>query len=336
MRLTVFCKASSHIGLGHLIRSYSFVNQVLDSNPIIKSVNYYLIGDSKLSKLLNNPKVNVYCKPLETDIKSIEDCDVVVLDMLDLSEEILQIIKQKTRKIALLSPIFNHMDLMDYYFGRTKYLNFDPENYPNLKVYAGLEYAIIQKNCKQISSGIFEENLKTDNLPIAISMGGGDAFNKTLDVLKVLKQCKVKATFWVMIGEGYKHSFDELIDEIRNDTSHEIILAKTNNSMWNILKNCVLCILPGGITSFEAVYAGLPTINFFDQESQQFLLQEIVEHNAAYDFGIYSESTLQSISNFIENIQNSKKELLQMHVNTKFLIDGQGSKRIFSILNTPN
>ncbi len=333
MILNVFCKASSKIGLGHLIRSNSFINQVLEKQTKL-AVNFYLIGDKSLLKLIKNSNIQVYCVENEVEIiPLLKPSSISIIDMLEMEVNTLTIIKNSTSRTVILSPIFNHFEMIDFYFGRTKYLNFEPSNYPNLKIYAGFEYAIIQKNCTPISSGVYEENLKNINFPIAISMGGGDAHNKTLEVLKALKKCKVNATFWVMVGEGYKHSFDDLIDEIRNDTSHEIILAKTNSSMWNILKNCVLGILPGGVTSFEAVYAGLPTINFFERESQQFLLQELVEHQVTLNFGLYSTETLEKVSSAIEKLYLSKKDLLQMHINTKFLIDGEGANRVFEIIS---
>lgn len=332
MVVNIFCKASSNIGLGHLIRSYSFATQIVESQKGI-SINYFLIGDVTLAKLITNSKISLFCFEYEQAITGyIKNAEVSIIDMIEIEETIIKAIKQYSSKIALLSPVFNHLELIDMYFGRTKYLNFNPSDYPSLKVFAGLEYAIIQKNCAPINSGIYEENLKSQNFPIAISMGGGDAQNKTLEVLKALKKCKANATFWVMVGEGYKHSFNDLIDEVRGDTSHEIILAKTNRSMWNVLKNCVLCILPGGITSFEAAYAGLPTLNFFEQETQQFLLRELVENNAAHDFGIYSPQTLDNIAAYIDKVYVSKKELLQMHVSTKYLIDGNGTNRIYKTL----
>src|SRR5690606_13803362 len=102
--------------------------------------------------------------------------------------------------------------------------------------FASLDYAIIQENCKNIRTSAYEDNLELQHFPIAISMGGGDAANKTLSVLRSLKKCPVPATFWVMLGEGYKHSFDKLVNEIISDSKHEIILARANKSMWQILK----------------------------------------------------------------------------------------------------
>ena len=93
-----------------------------------------------------------------------------------------------------------------------------------------------------------------------------------------------------------------------------------------------MCVLPGGITSFEAVYAGLPAINFFETESQRFLLREIVDENATFDFGVYSPETLGLISNFIEDVYYNRKKLFQTHINTKMLIDLKGTERIINKL----
>lgn len=331
MIISIYCKASTQIGLGHLIRSFSFANQILLFDKDI-SVNFYLIGDVSLSKLITNKSINVKAVPSESDFVEIIETDILVLDMTDISLNLLNKLKATSKVSAILSPVFNYYNHIDLYFGRTKYLNFDIEQFPNLKIFAGFEYAIIQDNCKKISAGTFEQNLNSTYFPIAIIMGGGDATNKTLELLRGLKHCTVSATFWVMLGEGYKHSLDDLIDEIRRDTNHEIILAKTNSSMWSILQNCVLCILPGGVTSFEAVYAGLPSINFFENKSQEFLLREIAEHKAAYNFGEYNLELITEISKLIEELFKNRKKLLQMHVNSKNLIDNRGSQRILETI----
>lgn len=331
MKIAVVCKASTQIGLGHLIRTYSFICQALKSRNDIQ-FDYYVIGDASLKKLIINPAIKAHFVHSEVDLVLKPSFDFLILDMTDVSNKNVNEWKKRANQVIVFSPIFNQFQYVDYYFGRTKYLQFEKKDFPKLKIYAGLEFAIIQENCKFISAGIFEENLNSDHLPIAIAMGGGDAKNKTLEVLKALKKCKVPATFWVMVGEGYKHSVEDLVTEIRKDTNHEIILAKTNSSMWRILHNCVLCILPGGITSYEAVYAGLPSINFFEQDSQRFLLNEILEFGAAWDFGIYSQDTLERIVEFVEDLSRNRKKLLQMHVNSKSLIDNNGVNRILEII----
>lgn len=327
MTINIFCKASTEIGLGHLFRSMAFADQVLVSNPSL-SLTFNLIGDESLLKIIDLPNLSVNHFFNEFQISNIQRSDIVFLDLTDLSDDVFLKIKNSTKAVASLSPVFNHFDKIEYYFGRTKYLNFNPDDYPDLKIYAGLEYAIIQKNCVKINSEVFENNLKQAYFPVAIIMGGGDASNKTLQLLKGLKKCKVPATFWVMMGEGYRHSLDELSSEIRSDTLHEIILAKTNKSMWQILKNCVLGIVPGGVTSYEAAYAGLPCINFSENLVQMQLIKELLQNNAAIDIGEFTNANIDRLSDKIEQLYANKQLLLSMHLASKSLMDGLGSLRI--------
>ncbi len=331
MIISIICKSSIQIGLGHLIRSYSFAEQISKTFPEIKIV-FNLIGDKNFQNILTNPKIVYRFFENDSSLAITEYSDITFLDMTEIDGIALQRVKQQTSKIVLLSPVFNHLDQIDYLFSRTKYLGFSPTDYPNLKIYSSFEYTIIRENCISINAGEYERNLFSSPFPIAISMGGGDASNKTFEVVQALKKCKTRLMFWVLIGHGYNHSLDALLKEIRLHSQHEIILAHTANSMWQILKNCALCVLPGGITTYEAVFAGLPSINFSYNSSQQFLIKELVEKNAAFDFGVYSEEVLTDICSFIEGISQNPRTLLEMHVYTKYLIDGNGSIRILNTI----
>jgi spore coat polysaccharide biosynthesis predicted glycosyltransferase SpsG len=223
------------------------------------------------------------------------------------------------------------MDHMDIMFNRTRYIH---DRYKDLtcKKYLGIDYTIIQSSCRRIETRVYRENLQRPVPAIAISMGGGDAANKTLRFLNALRNCEIKATFWVLLGEGYNHSYDSLMQALDNDRKHEIILAKTNRSMWQILSNCLLAILPGGITTYEAAFAGLPTINFFDKEDQYFLVRELVESSFCINAGLMTESNLQSLNGIIENLLHQRELLLKMHEISKGTIDGKGCERIIDSL----
>lgn len=328
MKIAVICKASTEIGFGHLIRSKTFVAKLLKIEPQF-DVQLVIIGRNKLKKLVEGeiPHYAIISKEQELTLPTLYD--ICFIDMTEMSTSIMQCIKQQVRLTVSLSPIFNQMQAVDLFFNRTQYYSLEKDKAP-AHIYAGFKYAFVQKNCTKINAGIYEENLESVNFPIAISMGGGDAANKTLRFLQSLKKCKVPATFWVMLGEGYQHSYDALINEIRKDSNHEIILAKTNRSMWQILKNCILAILPGGITTYEATYAGLPTISLFQSEKQQFLVKELVEKNACINLGLINDENLEKLNRLIEELYYHRQQLLQMHVHSKNLIDDHGVNRILN------
>ncbi|MCB0651973.1 MAG: hypothetical protein KDC85_11915 [Saprospiraceae bacterium] len=330
MRILFVCKASTSIGLGHLIRSRSLANQFLELNPHL-DIDFKVVGEALVSRLLTQVTYPVDIVRQEEEVELKETYELCFFDMMEGSDAFFKRLKNNALLTISLSPIFNQMAKVDILFNRTKYHNLQPEEMPG-KIYAGLKYTIIQEDCKKIRTSIYEDNLDLDQFPVAISMGGGDAANKTLAFLRSLRNCKVPATFWVMLGEGYQHSYDDLIKVLKKDSDHEIILAKTNRSMWQILRNCILAILPGGITTYEAAYAGLPTINLLQDPSKQYLIQELIDHKVCvYKGDINEEESLALVNKSIENVYYERRELMEMHLNTKNLVGRNSAKLIWDL-----
>ena len=326
MRVLFVCKASTEIGLGHLIRSRSLAAGLNRLGALV--IDFVLIGDPSLISLVNGYVQNKITLDHEKDLTLKNTYDIAFVDMLEMNAETLGRIRQRATRIACLSPIFNRMDQVDILFSRTRY---QPVAEPGPgQLYAGPDYAIIQSDCGKIGAGEYEKTLESGTFPIAICMGGGDAPNKTLKILRTLKNCAVDATFWVMLGEGYRHSYDELIAEIKINKRHEIILARTNKSMWQVLRNCAVGIFSGGVTSYEAAFAGLPAINLIDQTEKYFLIRELVENDACWCLGQSFEESLNSLNEHLEGIHNNHNALMKMHIDSKQLISGNASEKIFA------
>lgn len=327
MKVLFVCKASTEIGLGHLIRARTLAAGLHQLGAVV--IDFVLIGEVSLVSLINGYVQNkvVFADEAEFSLKN--TYDLAFIDMLEMDGATMAEVRNRSAKVICLSPIFNRMGEVDILFSRTSY---QPVSNPSPgQVFAGLEYAIIQGDCRKIGAGDYEMTLQSGTFPIAICMGGGDAANKTLQLLKSLKQCAVDATFWVMLGEGYTHSYDELIAEIKSNKRHEIILARTNKSMWQVLRNCAIGIFSGGVTSYEAAYAGLPAINLLDRPEQYFLIRELVEKNACWHFGELREGNLGALNGHIETIHSNHAELMKMHIDAKQLISGDASKHIFDV-----
>ena len=329
MKVVIICKASPTTGFGHLIRSRTLANAIYDDRRI-SDLHFIAIGSKHISNLLPADKytVDTYNDAAEVQLQA--NYDLAFFDCLSIEQEILQAIKSRCNTLVSLSPIFSEMDQMDLFFNRTKNTSESIMKLP-IEKHLGLEYTLIQESCQKIPTAVYENNLDQDRLPIAISMGGGDAPNKTLRFLRSLKNCDVPVTFWVMLGEGYGHSYDELIEVVKGNTKHEIILAKTNQSMWQILRNCVLAILPGGITTYEAVYAGLPAINILDDASSYFLIEELENEKACFYGGALSDQTLDNLNKTLSHLYNNRLELINMHLKAKHLIKGRGGKEILDV-----
>ncbi|SHJ80320.1 Spore coat polysaccharide biosynthesis protein SpsG, predicted glycosyltransferase [Malonomonas rubra DSM 5091] len=326
MRILFVCKASTEIGLGHLIRSRTLAAGLNRLGALV--IDFVLIGDASLISLVNGYVQNKITLASENELALQNSYDLAFVDMLEMKAETMFAIRQRAPRVASLSPIFNRMAEVDLLFSRTRY---QPVAEPGPgQVYAGPDYAIIQGDCGKIGAGEYEKTLESGTFPIAICMGGGDAPNKTLKILRTLKHCAVDATFWVMLGEGYCHSYDELIAEIKNNKRHEIILARTNKSMWQVLRNCAVGIFSGGVTSYEAAFAGLPAVNLIDQSEKYFLIRELVENDACWCLGQSFEESLGSLNKHLEQVHANHNTLMKMHIDSKQLISGNASENIFS------
>jgi spore coat polysaccharide biosynthesis predicted glycosyltransferase SpsG len=251
------------------------------------------------------------------------------MDTVFCSDEFFDALSSQVPNTASISPVFNQMSKVRYLFTR----NINTLPIGDVTIYKGFEYAVFNENCRSIPDEVFYHNLGREFLTVGISMGGGDAMNKTLQVLRSISQLKIPCTFWVLLGEGYKHSYQELVLSILGDSNHEIILAKTNRSMWNVFSNCSIAILAGGLTTLEATYAGLPTLNIFEKEDHVYATgKQLFDWGVAEDIGIFNDASLERLRDRIHFFNDNRSQLLQMRERSKGKIDKLGATRIHDIL----
>ncbi len=328
MRLQLICRGSKKEGLGHLFRTRTFAKTAQNNHEIdiiaiiedeLKSVFHELAG--LVHFVQRDEEILPYVQKYAADI--------VLFDLTILEKEVSELAVKIPLLTGSLSPIFKHMSLVDICFTRSTRVT----PIQGVKVFGGLQYAIFNDHCITIDDVTYERNLNLPSFSIAVCMGGTDAANKTLKVLKELISLDNNFTIWVLLGEGYSYSYDALVNTVRNTHQHEIILAKTNQSMWRIMSNCALAILAGGITSIEAVYAGLPTINIFEcQEHIDIMSKELIELGACLNGGLFSEDSLKILLNKLQFLYHNRDQLRLMRKSSKGLVDSKGSERVLSEL----
>ena len=329
MNISFVLKASTDIGYGHLIRSRALANSIQGLCHKEDKVHYYVIGDKTLDNLLTNSPFEYSIFESEDEIILAKDNlklnDIVIFDLLTVSDELFDIVHKKAWVVSI-SPLFSHMSKVDAVFHRTEYHDFAFSE--KTEVFKGLDYTLIQHGCKGIDAASYKKHLNEEKMSIAISMGGGDAANKSLKIIRELNKLKDDYTIWLMLGQGYKYSYDDLIEESKK-SHHEIILAKTNTSMWKVLGLSSLLILPGGITTYEAAYAGLPTINIVENTKQRYLIQELIEKGVSDEVTCIDDGELVGK---IEYYNSNRSERFTKHLNTKGLIHGCAADRIYEII----
>jgi spore coat polysaccharide biosynthesis predicted glycosyltransferase SpsG len=327
LTFTIICKGSVEIGMGHLFRAKTFAKHLIASG-----YKLYVLAITDEHVRSSMQEIAQFTDFVESDKEAYKlltgkTLDFLVFDTIQFSEIYFKQLKIKAKHTTSLSPVFNCMSSVDSLFTRL-------ENQKNIgnkstTVFAGLEYAIINDSCKLIPQSQFEQNLSLAQIPIGISMGGGDAPNKTKRILEAIVNIEKPLLLWVFLGEGYNHSYNDLVEIIKKDKKHEIILARTNRSLWYLLGNCTLVVLAGGLTYTEAVYAGLPTINLFESEKQaKNIPAAFQENNLGFNLGVLNDLNLKKMSTLIEELITNKDKIIQMRSRMSDVLDKKACERI--------
>jgi spore coat polysaccharide biosynthesis predicted glycosyltransferase SpsG len=328
LRILFVCRGSSRDGLGHIMRSRTVAVRMSRST----AVRMLVLGDDYVDGLLVQRGIRYAISASESAVTELLQTyrpHVVIFDALRMSAATIAAARQ-TAMVVSLSPVFNHLADMDLVFHRTTYRgddwDFAEESGPESR--CSLDYAVVRNHCVKICADEFRRNLAQERLAVAISMGGADAGNKTLQMLQALAHVPRPLLIWAMLGEGYEHSYEALTDCVRQSTQHEIILAKTNASMWRVLRTCCLAVLSGGTVTYEAAYAGLPSINLFESRKHVFLIRELVERGVCLSAGYPLEEAVNVAAANVVHLETARAELIGMHRAADGIIDGKADARI--------
>ena len=323
MKLQILCRGSIKEGLGHLLRTRTFARHAQSTHE----VEVVAIVEPGLEPVLSGLDCPLHCvrddNAAVTHVNRFEP-DVFVFDVTWCEPVLIEAATRRSVLVTSISPVFAEAAKLDVLFSRSA----RAEAPSGVQVLGGLQYAIVGEHCHPVDDEAFERSLALPELPVAICMGGADAANKTLSVLRALTAIPEPLSLIVLLGEGYAHSFNALVDAVRNDARHEVVLAKTNRSMWRLMSQCAVAVLAGGITTIEAVHAGLPTINLFEQPVHQAVMDELLESGVCLNGGLFSERSLATTVQLLRDLNRNREKLRHLRERTRGLVDRHGPARV--------
>lgn len=322
MRIAVLCRGSVREGLGHLYRSFSFAQTTED----VAEVRVFAIADSLFASVFHGLRTPPVLASQEDEVINrmiAFSPDVVVTDLVELSDGSFERVRRSCRLLASISPVFRHAARTDLFFTR----GHPPAGLSGPRVYSGLPYAILNARCRPIAPDRFSEVASDSVLSVMVSFGGADADNHSRAVLEMLRDIERPLLIWVMLGNGYPHSQDELANTVRGIPRHEIIVARTNRSMWSVASNCALAILSSGLSTLEAIYAGLPVISMHRLNDPA---REVVTEydHLCLDGGRFDDSSHTRLKGIVEDLYDNRHRLQRMRSVQHGLLDGKGAERV--------
>lgn len=321
MRAAVICRGSLTEGLGHVTRAAALATELGEDLAA-----FVVIGDEGAANTAwehsNKPRV------VSTDSEAVDivdqDLDAIFIDLQAIKHSCFQRLQRRAPVISL-SPIFEYQSEVVRSYSRTRAepnseLARDPDRHRR-----GIQYTIVGKHVRRVTPPEYVTAVYESSLNVGVAMGGSDAVNMTKQVVETLGAVEHRLVVWAMLGEGYGHSYDALVNAIRSSGRHEALLAKASHSMWTVLSRSALLVLAGGVTSYEAAFAGVPSLNL-TSESSRYLVDELESAGVARTLA--GPESWAGLPLIVDELASDRDSLFAMHRRTTGLIDGEGARRI--------
>jgi len=338
--LLIRVDASDATGIGHLMRCMAFADY-------FESKKIKVLFLSKSENIKNwmfdkgfELKIIPQNEPIENELKLIE-----------------QIILEKGVHAMLLDInnfyTFNNLLSYDYYLQQLKKLSLflisfeDPFNcihtadiviipylasekqkmqrIQGVKYLLGLKYYILRPEFVEAKPIKINEKGKS----ILITMGGRDPEDITLKVLTSLKKSNLKLNLTIVIGDMFQITEFDINNTLKNYAGTYSIVRNVKN-MAQLMLRSDIAIINSGLTKYETISVGLPSIVISNNTYHSELMNDFNEYNAILHLGEIDKIENAHIAQAVVHLAKDYSRRQQMSAIGKSLIDGDGAKRIFS------
>lgn len=262
--ILIRCDASKEIGLGHITRCLVLANELRDDkNRVYFAIKNYEIAIEKIKEqqfdmIVADDNFD-YFKWIE-DIIEQQKIDIFIGDIRDgFPIELISYMKNKnilTVAIDEPSEYSKECDLCFY----PPHASIDKSKYKG-KIYQGLEYVILRDEFYK------EYEKKKNDIPnILVMMGGTDAYNLTLPVIKKIDTYKEDFEISVILSK--KHKDIDLLNQFIKVSNHKVTLYNKIENMASFLDNIDFAISQFGTIAYEYLIKNIPAIYIYNDKEK--------------------------------------------------------------------
>jgi spore coat polysaccharide biosynthesis predicted glycosyltransferase SpsG len=166
------------------------------------------------------------------------------------------------------------------------------------------------KNCVLLNpfSEKTEFKINNDVKSVLIFLGGTDPYNIMNTVVNDLKHnnCNLKFNILMETNLSYPDNFN-FKGQVKN--------------FYNELMNNDIAIINGGISRYECMYIGIPTIAISIHKKQFNITKQVSDMGAMINLGIYNELQNNSVSETLTRLVSNKEERISLHTNCKNIFE---------------
>lgn len=350
MKVQFICAAGKHnnndIGIGHLKRCLKLAAKF---NQKTHTSDFLIFGDDKrIASLISDSAINrsefldfdsfFNSQRLESLRFSKSDCTFVdISNSLFLSHDLsfsklLKSLKKKTKSLILIdglgeeSYLNNSKNDIQYDFLLAPY--FGAENYfkKEKNHLLGPDFFISDENLINV-----KKKIKDIACNICITCGGSDPQNITYKILRSISEMdSLKIKIKVIIGPNFYEEHTEKIRRLISDKLDKVEIINSPESIKNYIEWSDITIATSGLTKYEILSMGTPSI-IIPFDKKQFLLNKESSETGAF-ITIKSDKISSNLGKELCSMIEDKERRNNMSKKASILIDGKGADRIINHL----
>jgi len=322
--------ASENIGMGHLMRCLALSEEFKKQGHKCYILSEIL--DDKLIKKIERFNIEFFKIKSKNDVIDFSkkhDIKWIVTDSYNINREYIKNLKDENFKVLSIddNAIIHYFSdiVLNQNIGSDK-LKFSAEKYT--KFLLGPKYAILRDELLRRNEKKNRESVEK----ILITLGGTDADNLTLKILKSLDKINKDYEFIVLVG--LLNNYYEELKRFSYNSDADIRLLKSPENMSDIYLESDIAISAGGSSCYELSYFGIPNIILTIADNQINSAKALDKKNISIYLGDKNEISTEHIWEKVEELVNNNRMRKTMRGNGRKLVDGKGKKRIVEFMES--
>ena len=227
--------------------------------------------------------------------------DILIIDHIKSQTSLIKRAKHAGMKVVLIDGHPDDVELVD--------LSISAYTNPKSQ-YKGIKYIAFP------TTNQYWDKYKSDtkSKTIFVGVGGFDYKNMAETILEVLDKLKLNA----IVAKSINHpNFEEKFTRVK---------MFENNNYYEAMHECVAAITNGGLTFFQSLYYGLPTLPIPQYPHQE----DNIKH--ASHCCLPTKLDNDDIKEKIEQVLNNEYYRKSISMLAQYFVDGKGTRRICSLI----
>ena len=306
-----YVSSKLNAGGGHIARSLSLAAELSDEFEILfipDTNNNYKF----LSKIKNNKFGLTTLYSDEQLVKSI-----IIVDSYNVSNSELIKLKDFYGTLVCMDDFGNSPDIVDISINISS-LNNKISKVKGKLIVQGIKYALLSSEYSNYEVPVTSKIVDT----ILISFGLFDSKGFSVKILDTLQEFGYRSK--VIVALSSQALSTKLIKENINKYTFDIDLVEDEDGLYSLMNKSDVNIGSGGVNLLERMALGKPSISIpvSSNQEQQIELTNLVGATFAVS------DNLHDINIGLEHILNNYKEREKMSKSARYLVDGNGAKRV--------